>query len=148
MDEETFKRRTKDVALRVVKLTSSLPQTREADVLARQLLRSGTSIGANYRSACRAKSTPDIISKLGWVEEEADESLYWLELLGESNLIPAKRLEPLHREIDEIVAMTVTSIKTLRERSNGDKSRKSVDKPKSKIQNPNSKITRIQNPKS
>lgn len=138
MNEETFKQRTKDVGLRVIKLVTSPPHGREADVLARQLLRSGTSIGANYRSACRAKSVPDIISKLSTVEEEGDESLYWLELLMESNFVRVKRVWPRHQEIDEIVAMIVASIKTLRDRLKSVKSAKRVDNPKSKTQNPKS----------
>jgi four helix bundle protein len=136
MNEEMFKQRTKDVGLRVIKLATSLPHGREANVLARQLLRSGTSIGANYRSACRAKSVPDIISKLSTVEEEGDESLYWLELLAESSLVRTKRVGPLYQEIDEIVAMIVASIKTLRERL--PRERKRGNNPKSKTQNPKS----------
>jgi four helix bundle protein len=133
MNEETFKQRTKNVGLRVIKLAASLPHGREADVLARQLLRSGTSIGANYRSACRAKSVPDIISKLSNVEEEGDESLYWLELLAESSVVRAKRIGHLYQEIDEIVAMIVASIKTLRERLPPKRNRR--NNPKSKTQN-------------
>src|SRR5712692_1012745 len=81
MDEQAFKHRTRAVALRVIRLVDSLPKTRVADVIGRQLLRSATSIGANYRAACRGVSRADVISKLGDVEEEADETLYWLELL-------------------------------------------------------------------
>lgn len=84
MNENEFKRRTKQLALKVIELVASLPRTREADVIGRQLLRSGTSVGANYRAACRGRSTADVISKLGIVEEEADEIMYWLELLTES----------------------------------------------------------------
>ena len=87
MDENLFKRRTKQLALRVIKTVESLPKNRTADVLGRQLLRSGTSIGANYRAACRGKSTADVIAKLRIVEEEADESAYWMELLVESGLV-------------------------------------------------------------
>ena len=82
MDEREFKDRTKRVALRVVKLVEALPSTRVADILGKQLLRAGTSVGANYRAACRGKSTADVIAELGIVEEEADESIYWLELAG------------------------------------------------------------------
>ena len=87
MDENLFKRRTKQLALRVIKAVESLPKNRTADVLGRQLIRSGTSIGANYRAACRGKSTADVIAKLRTVEEEADESAYWMELLIESGLV-------------------------------------------------------------
>jgi four helix bundle protein len=116
MDEKTFKRRTKQLALRVIELVAELPNGKAADVLGRQVLRSGTSVGANYRAACRARSTADLISKLGIVEEEADETGYWLELLSDSSLAAAPRIEPLLRESDEILAMTVASIKTLRSR--------------------------------
>ena len=114
--EEQFKFRTKQLALRVIRLVEALPRGRSADVVGRQLLRSATSVGANYRAACRAKSTADMIAKLSIVEEEADETLYWLELLGDSGLIPESRLADLMKETDEIVAMTVASIKTLRMR--------------------------------
>jgi four helix bundle protein len=76
------------------------------------LLRSGTSVGANYRAACRAKSTADFISKMGTVEEEADESLYWMELLVEAGIVKAERLEPLMKERNEILAIAVASINT------------------------------------
>jgi four helix bundle protein len=85
-------------------------------VISRQLLRSATSIGANYRAACRGKSTADVISKLSIVEEEADESVYWLELLVESNIVPESQVTDLLKEANEIVAMIVASIKTLRAR--------------------------------
>jgi len=114
MDEREFKDRTKNLGLAVVQLSESLAKTRAADVLARQILRSATSVGAKYRAACRAKSTADMFNKLKIVEEEADETLYWLELLKESKSAPDALLDPLIRETDEIVAMTVASIKTLR----------------------------------
>jgi four helix bundle protein len=117
MDEETFKRRTKKFALDAIALIASLPSTRAADVIGRQLLRSATSVGANYRAACRAKSPADLLSKLKIVEEESDESVYWLELLSEGAIIPAAAAEPLKKEANEIVAMTVASIKTIRSRS-------------------------------
>ncbi|MFA5834036.1 MAG: four helix bundle protein [Bacteroidota bacterium] len=112
MTEEQSKNRTKQFALRVIKLSSSLPRSREGEVLGRQILRSGTSVEANYRSACRARSTPDFISKLGIVLEEAGETLYWLEIITESNLVPAKRLSSLMREADELVAIFVASVVT------------------------------------
>ncbi len=140
MNEWEFKRRTQQLALRVIRLVEALPQNRTADVIGKQLLRSATSVGANYRAACRGKSIADVVAKLGIVEEEADESLYWLELLVESGLIPAEKLKSLRSETNEILAMTVASIKTLR-----NKSKQSLAKnPESKIQNPN----QIQNPKS
>jgi four helix bundle protein len=94
----------------------SLPKNRTADVLGRQLLRSGTSMGANYRAACRGKSTADVIAKLRIVEEEADESIYWMELLIESGLVSEARLSALLQETNEILAMTVASIRTLQKR--------------------------------
>ena len=117
MDENLFKRRTKQLALRVIKAVESLPKNRTADVLGRQLIRSGTSIGANYRAACRGKSTADVIAKLRIVEEEADESAYWMELLIESGLVSESRLSELMQETNEIVAMTVASIRTLQKRN-------------------------------
>ncbi|NJL09792.1 MAG: four helix bundle protein [Calothrix sp. SM1_7_51] len=114
MNEKEFKRRTKQLALRVIRLVEALPQSRTADVIGKQLIRSATSVGANYRSACRGKSTADLIAKLSIVEEEADETLYWLELIAESGLVPQAKLSNLMSETDEILAMTVASIKTLR----------------------------------
>ena len=118
MNEEQFKRRTKDLALRVMKLINSLPQTTTAQVIGKQLLRSGTSVGANYRAACRAKSTADILHKLAIVEEEADETLYWLELLIEGEVVHESKLKNLITETNEITAMIVSSIKTLKNRQN------------------------------
>ena len=116
MNEEIFKRRTRQLALEIIGLVESLHRSRTADVIGRQLLRSGTSIGANYRAACRGKSKADIISKLAIVEEEADETIYWLELLIESKIVELPRVNLLLKESNEIVAMVVASIKTLRGR--------------------------------
>jgi four helix bundle protein len=124
MTESEFKDRTLRAALRIIRLVEVLPRTRTADVIGRQVLRSGTSVGANYRAACRAVSTADMISKLGDVEEESDETLYWLELLAKSGTVPAQRLAELSAELDEILRMVVASIRTLRVRN-----------PKSKIGN-------------
>ena len=101
-------------ALRIIHLVESLPRNRTAYVIGRQLLRSGTSVGSNYRAACRAKSTADFISKMGTVEEEADETLYWMELLLEDKIVEKTVLEPLMKEGDEILAISVSSIKTAR----------------------------------
>ena len=100
-----------------------------AQIIGKQLLRSATSVGANYRAACRGKSTADIIHKLSIVEEEADESLYWLVLLIESKIVSEKKLSILVNDINEIVAMIVSSIKTLRSKT------QPIQNPKSKIQN-------------
>jgi four helix bundle protein len=114
MNEQEFKKRTKRIALDAIQLVDSLPKGRSAEVIGRQLLRSATSIGANYRAACRAKSRADLIAKLGIVEEEADETLYWMELLLESGLTSQRQLADLMQQTDQIVAMVVASIKTLR----------------------------------
>ena len=116
MDEQKFKDRTKKLGLRVIRLVEALPNNQTGQVIGKQLLRSATSIGANYRAACRAKSTADILNKLKIVEEETDETLYWLELIAEAELIPATCLRDLMQETDEIIAMTVASIKTLRQK--------------------------------
>ena len=129
MNKEQFRHRTKRFALDVIDLTSTLPRSYTCDVLGRQLLRSGTSVGANYRAACRAKSNADFISKMGTVEEETDESMYWMELLTESSILPADRIRPLYQEADELLAMTVSSIKTARARDSS---------PKSAVRNPKS----------
>ena len=118
MDKQLFQKRTKGLAVRVIRLSGSLPKTVAADVIGRQLVRSASSVGANYRAACRAKSTADLINKLKIVEEEADETLFWLELLIESELMPETRLQNLIQETDEILSMTVASIKTLRKGTN------------------------------
>jgi len=114
MDEQRFKERTKHLALQIIKLVERLPKNRTAEVLGKQLLRAATSVAANYRAACRGKSVADVIAKLSLVEEEADESLLWMELLRESELIGTGELTELMTETGEIVAMTVASIKTLR----------------------------------
>ncbi|MBC1238171.1 hypothetical protein VF14_07570 [Nostoc linckia z18] len=116
MNEEDFKRRTKQLALRVIRLVEALPQSRTSEVIGKQLIRSATSVGANYRSACRGKSTADVIAKLSLVEEEADESLYWMELIVEIGLLPLEKVRNLMSENTEILAMTVASIKTLRQK--------------------------------
>ncbi len=109
-----LKRRTKAFALRILKLVDTLPKTTAGRALASQIVRSGTSVAANYRAACRARSTADFIAKMGIVEEEADETLFWLELLEESGLVPAAKLTAIKREVDELIAITVASIKTAR----------------------------------
>ncbi|MGA7732671.1 MAG: four helix bundle protein [Chloroflexia bacterium] len=113
-----LRQRTKAYALRVVNLVQSLPRDLTTDVLARQLLRCGTSVGANYRSACRAKSQADFIAKMSIVEEEADESVFWLELLVESGVLSQSRLADLIQEGNELVAIAVSSIRTARSSSN------------------------------
>src|SRR5262245_34380255 len=116
MNEVEFKQRTKQLGLRVIKLVESLPKSTTGSVIGKQLLRSATSVGANYRAACRAKSQADMIAKLGTVEEKADETLYWLEMIVEAGLMPENRLADLIKEADEILAMTVSSIRTIRDK--------------------------------
>lgn len=103
MTETEFKMRTKEFALRVLKLVDALPRKRSADVLGRQVARSATSVGANCRAACRGRSMAEFIAKLGIAEEEADESAWWLELIADHELVTPKRLTGLH---DEAVALT------------------------------------------
>jgi len=107
-----LKERTKSFALRIINLVEALPKGRIAEVIGRQLLRSGTSVGANYRSACRAKSPADFIPKMGIVEEETDETVYWLELLVKSGLIQERDIRDLIDEANQLLAITVSSIKT------------------------------------
>ena|ERR1700722_6403313 len=114
MTREEMKRRTKGFANRVVKLSSALPNEWVARTLGKQLLRSGTSVGANYRAVCRAKSKLDFINKLRIVEEECDESLFWMELLVDNDIIKPSRLNGLMKEANEILAIVVSSAKTAR----------------------------------
>jgi len=130
MNEQLFKERTRQLALKVIELVSELPPGKAGDILGRQILRSGTSVGANYRAACRSKSAADMIHKLSIVEEEADETIYWLELLRESKIAPSTKLGWLLKETDKLVAMTVASIRTLRARKQGGSQ---LPIPKSKI---------------
>src|SRR5205807_3794859 len=103
--EKDLERRTKSFSLAVIKFTAALPRTREADVLCRQLLRSGTSIGANYREANRGVSRPDFANKIGTVQKEASETQYWIELLAESGIASKMPAEKLHKESSELPAI-------------------------------------------
>mgnify|MGYP003498120843 FL=1 len=116
MDEKVFKTRTKKLAVAIIKEVNKLPRSLASDVIGKQLIRSGTSIGANYRATCRAKSAPDMINKLKIVEEESDETEYWLELLVEAEIDPQEQIKTIYKETDEILAITVASLKTLRNR--------------------------------
>jgi len=113
-NEPDLKRRTKAFALRILKLVDALPKTTAGRALASQIVRSGASVAANYRAACRARSTADFIAKMGIVEEEGDETLFWLELLEESELVSAAKLAAIKREANELIAITIASIKTTR----------------------------------
>ena len=114
VSEPNLKKRTKAFALRILKLVDALPKTTAGRALASQIVRSGTSVAANYRAACRARSTADFIAKMGSVEEEADETLFWLELLEEAALVTADKLTAIKKEANELIAITVASIKTAR----------------------------------
>jgi four helix bundle protein len=112
MTERELLDRTKKFALRVFKLVGALPRTIQGKAVAAQLIRSGTSVAANYRAACRARSKPEFIAKLGVVEEEADESAFWLELIIETDLLRAGNVKPLLTQAGEIVAIMASSKKT------------------------------------
>lgn len=112
MNEQDMIRRTKQFALRIMKLVEALPRTVQGRSIAGQLMRSGTSVAANYRAACRARSKPEFIAKLGTVEEEADESVFWMELIIEGGLLREKQVAPLLTEAGELVAITASSKKT------------------------------------
>lgn len=112
MDADDLKERTKEFALRIIKLVSALPKTIEGRAIANQVVRSGTSVAANYRATCRARSRNEFIAKLGLVLEETDETQLWLELVIAAKLLPAKRVKPLLNEANELVAIFVTSRKS------------------------------------
>lgn len=131
-----MKRRTKDFALRIIRLVSALPKNVVADVIGRQIVRPGTSVAANYRAACRAKSRADFVAKMGTVEEESDETAFWIDLLAEAELVPRPKLDALLKEADEITAIVVASIRTARTRSEG--CRVSPANPPSAIRGPQS----------
>jgi four helix bundle protein len=112
MNESELKARTKKFSLRVIKLVGALPKNVEGRAIGNQLIRSGTSVGANYRAACRGRSKTEFISRLGVVEEEADESAFWMEMIIESGLMEKKLVEPLLNEANEIVAIMTASRKS------------------------------------
>ncbi len=114
MNESDLKKRTKQFGLRIIRLVESLPSTQTARTIGNQLLRSGMSVGANYRAACRGRSKADFVAKAGISLEEADECLYWMEMLQEAGIIPADKLKDLMKEADELVAIFTASIKTAR----------------------------------
>jgi len=114
MPSDDFKKRTFDFGIRCVRLVEALPQTLVAQVIGKQLLRAGTSVGANYRSAIRGRSRADFVAKMGIVEEECDEALHWIEVLCALKLVSKDRTGDLQIEGDEILSITVSSIKTAR----------------------------------
>ncbi len=112
MDKEILKKRTKEFGLRIIKLVEALPNTNTGRVVGNQLVRSGTSVGANYRAACRGRSKAEFISKLGVVLEETDECAYWLEIIMESGMLSEKQASPLHKEADELAAIFYSTLRT------------------------------------
>jgi four helix bundle protein len=111
---EQLRKRTKQFAIRITKMYDSLPHRPSAFVLGKQLLRSGTSVGANYRAACRARSKAEFIARIGVVSEEADECVYWLELLIDAEIVPSQRLDELLQESRELSAIFTASYDTAR----------------------------------
>jgi len=113
MKPAELKQRTKTFALRIIKLSRSVPKSDDAGrIIAKQIIRSGTSVAANYRATCRARSKAEFIAKIGTVEEEADESALWLELLGEAGIIPEHKLSALLQEANDLTAIMAASRKT------------------------------------
>ena len=115
---EDLRKRTKSFALRILKMYSALPKSTEAQVLGKQVLRSGTSVAANYREASRGRSDNEFVAKLGIVEQELDETLMWLELLVESGIVEPTRMEDLVSETDQLIRIIVTCIKNTKKRKN------------------------------
>lgn len=111
---DELRNRTKHFAIRIIRLFQALPKSSEAQVIGKQLLRSGTSVGANYRAVCRARSKAEFIARIGIVAEEADESVFWLELLEETKILNAKQLEGILKEARELAAIFSASHKTAR----------------------------------
>lgn len=147
MKSEELKLRTKRFAIEICKLAECLPKTKIAEIIGNQLIRSGTSIGANYRSACRARSHSEFIAKMGVVVEEADETIYWLELLSELHLAPHSNIEGMLNEANELTAIFSSSHKTAK----NNKLKQSPNSPIKKSRNqkitksPNLAITKSQN---
>jgi four helix bundle protein len=114
MDSRELKDRTKRFAVRIVKLFQSLPSRPDAQILGKQVLRSGTSVAANYRAACRGRSRAEFVARIGVVVEEADETLFWLELIGEAGIVPEQRLVEIKKEADELTALFTATKRTIR----------------------------------
>jgi four helix bundle protein len=114
-EESDLRQRTKEFGLHIVRMFSRLPKTTEAQVLGKQVLRSGTSVGANYREAYRARSRAEFIAKCGDSLRELEETAYWLELLVDANCVTSERLSLLRRECDELIAIFVTILKSSKE---------------------------------
>jgi len=121
MDKTELKRRTQRFAIDIIKFVEALPSNRSTNVLSNQLIRCSTSVGANYRSACKGKSTADFINKIVIVEEEADESIYWLQLLEEAGLADSARIYPLKKEANELTAFFTAIGKTAKSNQQNNK---------------------------
>ena len=124
MDENELKARTKQFGLRTMKLVDALPKTTTGRAIGRQLVRSSTSVGANYRAACRSRSKAEFVAKIGIVAEESDESAFWLELIMDGDILKSELVTPLHREAEELTAIFTASGRTAR-----------INNQKSKIRN-------------
>ncbi|MCH8840818.1 MAG: four helix bundle protein [Planctomycetes bacterium] len=121
---EGLRDRTKEFSLRIIRLYTALPKTTEAQVIGKQMLRSGTSVAANFREASRARSTAEFVAKLGIVEQELDETMLWLELIVETEIMRRELVESLHGEAEELLKIVITSIR--KSRSRGRKSDNSL----------------------
>lgn len=117
MSDREFRKRTFDFGIRCVRVVEALPKTMPAQTIGKQLIRAATSVGANYRAAVRGRSRGDFLSRMGIVEEECDEALYWIDVLVELGFVSGERVEQLRNEANEIIAITVSSIKTARKHS-------------------------------
>ncbi len=136
MNAEELKERTKQFALRVMHLVDALPKSTKGRAIANQIIPSGTSVAANYRAACRARSRAEFVSKIGVVEEEADETALWLELIVADKILPNKKVEPLLTEANELVAIMAASFISARSKVNAARGLS----PKSAIRNQKSEI--------
>lgn len=112
--QSDLRARTKAFALRILRVYSALPKSPQGQVLGKQVLRSGPSVGAQYREATRARSSPEFVSKIESALQELEETVYWLELLGEAEIVPQKKLEPLLQEAEELISIFVSSVKTVK----------------------------------
>jgi len=148
MNEQELKARTKQFGLRILKLVDALPKTSAGRAIGNQLGRSGTSVGANYRAACRGRSKAEFIAKIGTVAEEADESAFWLELIIEGGLLKPELVSPLCQEAEELTAIFTSSGRTAKQNNQ----QSTIKNPKSPIRSPKFPISNpqssINNPKS
>jgi len=135
MTADELKRRTRPLGLRIIRVAEALPPTPTGQVIGRQLLRAGTGVGANYRAACRSRSDKDFLARLGIVEEEADETLYWLDLVVQAGLVREARGRDLREEAEAILRIIVASIRTAKKRRDTGARRPGIQNPKSATRN-------------